>query len=96
MNINGRTMIFKNEYGYSTTISRKNQNEEYEKMYVSIQLPKGVELDNKTIIDFEGFLTFYKNKEGLPKIKIVVMKYEIENQYVDNDEELYSTEDLPF
>lgn len=33
MNITGRTLIFKSEYGYSTAISNKNINGEYEKMY---------------------------------------------------------------
>ena len=44
-------MIFKSEYGYSTAISNKNQDGEYENMYLSVQLPKGVELENKTMIE---------------------------------------------
>lgn len=31
MNITGETLIFRNEFGYSTSISRKNQDGEYEK-----------------------------------------------------------------
>ena len=107
MNISGKTMIFKSEYGYSTTISKKNQDGEYEKMYLSVQLPKGVELENKTMIEItKGFLSFYNTKEGLPKIKIVVMEYKIdeEEQYKQEerqaiqDEEIYgiSQDDLPF
>ena len=46
MNITGKTMIFKSEYGYSTAISNKNQEGQYDKMYVSVQLPKGIELEN--------------------------------------------------
>lgn len=92
MNIIGKTMIFKSEYGYSTTISNKNQEGQYDKMYVSVQLPKGVELENKTMIDItKGFMSFYKSKEGLPKLKIVVMEYNTEN----NDNEL-EKDDLPF
>lgn len=88
MNISGKTMIFKSEFGYSTTISKKNQNGEYERMYLSIQLPKGVELENKTNIEItKGFLTFYQTKEGLPKIKIVVMEYKIDEEEQYKQEE---------
>ena len=107
MNILGKTMIFRSEYGYSTAISNKNQDGEYENMYLSVQLPKGVELENKTMIEItKGFLTFYKNKEGLPKLKIVVMEYTIDadEQYAQQEreaiqnEEYYSfnNEPLPF
>ena len=95
MNITGKTMIFKSEYGYSTAISNKNQEGTYDKMYLQVQLPKGVELENKTMIDItKGFLTFYKTKEGLPKLKIVVMDFETENK-VEDIEQL-DTSDLPF
>ena len=94
MNITGRTLIFKSNYGYSTTISTKNQDETYNKMYVSVQLPKGVEIENKTFIEItKGFLSFYSTKEGLPKIKIVVMDYNIETQ--DNNNDMLES-DLPF
>ena len=107
MNISGKTMIFKSEYGYSTTISNKNQEGQYDKMYLSVQLPKGIELENKTMIEItKGFLSFYQTKEGLPKIKIVVMEYKIdeEEQYKQEerqaiqDEESYELDEnsLPF
>lgn len=82
MEIAGRTMIFKNDKGYSTTISNKKQDGSYDKMYITVQLPKGVELENKTmILILDGFLSFYKTKDGLAKIKIVVQKYEIAEKY---------------
>lgn len=78
MNIFGRTMIFKNDYGYSLSISDKKQDGTYEKTYLSVQLPKGVELENKTMIDVKrGFLGRYKTKEGLPKIKVVIQEYDV-------------------
>lgn len=81
MNITGKTLVYRNEYGYSTTISKKNQDGSYDKMYVTLQLPKGVEIENKTYIEItKGFLTFYKDKNGLPKLKIVVMEFQKENQ----------------
>ena len=65
MNIIGETLIFRNEFGYSTSISRKNQNGEYEKMYLSVQLPRGVELENRTKINITKntlLLKLYINK----------------------------------
>ena len=106
MNITGKTMIFKNDYGYTTSINKKNQNGEYERMYISIQLPKGVEVENKTMIDIkEGFLSFYNTKDGLPKLKIVVMKISTEDlDYEKQEREAIQNEgnyevsqfDLPF
>lgn len=97
MNITGKTMIFKSEYGYSTAISNKNQNGEYDRMYLSIQLPKGTELENKTIIDItKGFLSIYKTKEGLPKIKIVVMEFttDEEQKYIQEEREAIQNEEI--
>lgn len=86
MNITGETLIFRNEFGYSTSISRKNQNGEYEKMYLSVQLPKGVEIENKTKINItKAFLSFYKNKQGLPQIKIVVMEYKTDEELQERE-----------
>jgi hypothetical protein len=108
LNINGKVIIYKNTYGYSTSISRKNQDGEYEKMYLSVQLPKGVELENKTKINItKGFLGFYNTKEGLPKIKVVVMEYILDEESKNiqqereaiQNEEFYgaiSESDLPF
>lgn len=97
MNIIGKTMIFKSEYGYSTAISSKNQEGQYEKMYVSVQLPKGIELENKTMIEIQnGFITFYKTKEGLPKLKLVIMKFEKEDKIDGNDVFELTSDDLPF
>lgn len=95
MNISGTTMIFKSEYGYSTAISKKNQDGEYERMYLSVQLPKGVELNNKTMIYIKnGFLSFYNTKDGLPKLKIVVMEYTIDadEQYKQEEREAIQNE----
>ena len=107
LNINGKVMVFKNQYGYSTTISKKNQDGEYTNMYVSIQLPKNIELENKTVIEItNGFLSFYNTKDGLPKIKIVVMEFttDEEQKYIQEEreaiqnEEIYGVQDfgLPF
>ena len=111
MKILGKTMIFRNEYEgksiYSTTISSKDINGNYTNMYVSVQLPKNIELENKTVIEItNGFLSFYNTKDGLPKIKIVVMEFttDEEQKYIQEEreaiqnEEIYGikNDDLPF
>lgn len=104
MNISGEIMVFKNEYGYSTSISNKNQNGEYDKMYLNVQLPRGVELENRTKINItKGFLSFYKNKQGLPQIKVVVMEYQTSEEAQEREaiqnEQNYNYDfgdDLPF
>lgn len=85
MRINGETMIFKNEYGYSTTISNKKQDGTYENMTIPVQFKKDdVEAQNiptKTKINIKnGFLTFYVGKVGneeVKKVKAVILDYEI-------------------
>lgn len=94
MRINGETMIFKNEYGYSTTISNKKQDGTYENMSIPVQFKKDdVEAQNiptKTKINItNGFLTFYIGKVGneeIKKVKAVILDYEIikKNEEVDN------------
>ena len=99
MNITGKCMIFSSEKGYSTSISKKDQDGQYERMYIVVQLPKGDTLENKTYIDIkEGFLSFYKTKDGLPKLKLVVMKYETEQKQYEKEED-YAIDpevELPF
>ena len=97
MNITGKTMIFKSEYGYSTAISNKNQEVQYDKMYVSVQLPKGAELENKTMIDVtKGFISFYKTKEGLPKLKLVIQEWEYIGNTTQQNEFIGTSDVLPF
>jgi len=94
MNITGKTMIFKSEYGYSTTLSSKSTNGEYEKMYIQVQMPKEANLENRTMIEIKkGFLTFYKTKDGLSKVKAVVIEYSTEEKEEDFKIE---ADDLPF
>lgn len=97
MQVIGKTMIFRKEYEgkniYSTNISNKDINGEYTNMYISVQLPKGIELENKTMIEIQkGFISFYKTREGLPKLKLVIMEFTTENNELP---ELDSSE-LPF
>ena len=108
MNVLGDVRIFKKELNgkelYSTTISSKNQNGEWDKMYLSVQLPKNTILNNNTDINItKGFLSFYKTNEGLPRIKVVIQEFqtkeEMEEREAIQQEEFYQdnqNQDLPF
>ena len=93
MKISGETMIFKNDKGYyETSISNKKEDGTYENMYVSVNFKKGLEVENKTKINIlDGFISFFKTKEGLPKIKLVILSFE----KVESDM-LLDNSDLPF
>ena len=82
MQVLGETMIFKNDFGFSTTISNKKQDGTYENMSVVVGFRKGdIEAQNiphKTKINIKnGFLTFYVATNNEKKLKIVVLDYEI-------------------
>ena len=95
LNINGKSIIYKNIYGYSTSISNKNKEGQYESMYITIQLPKGTELENKTKINItKGFISFYKNKNGIAMPKFVIQEFETEQESEDYEENFGL--DLPF
>ena len=104
MQIRGETMIFANEKGgYSTTVSNKNQDGTYDNMYITVNFKKNVSIENKTKIDItNGFLSFYKTREGLPKPKIVVMDFEIKDktetkqQEKVNEYDITDNSELPF
>lgn len=101
MQVIGKTMIFKKEYEgknlYSTNISNKDINGNYTNMYVSVQLPKGVEVENKTYIEItKGFLAFFKDKNGLPKIKIVALEIKQDEPKQEVQADFYDSESLPF
>lgn len=78
---------------YSTSLGNKKEDGSYENMYISVQLPKTAVIHNgdEILID-KGFITFYKDNNGLPKLKIVIM--EINN--IDFESNYEDTSDLPF
>lgn len=107
MQVLGEVRIFKKEINgkelYSTTISNKNLEGQWDKMYLSVQLPRNVVLENGTDINItKGFLSFYKTNEDLPKIKIVIQEFqtkeEIEEREAIINEQNYNIndDDLPF
>lgn len=100
MNISGKAVIFKKDFNgkemYSTSISNKMADGSMENMYISVQLPKGKSLENKSTIDVtKGFISFYKDKNGLAKPKFVIMEYNEEiNQEIPDISD--NNPDLPF
>ena len=108
MQISGEVKLFKKEINgkelYSTSISNKNLEGQWDKMYISVQLPKNAVLENGIDINItKGFLSFYKTNEGLPKIKIVIQEFqtkeEMEERQAIINEEFYQDNqnlDLPF
>ena len=107
MNISGKCRIYKNQINgkdlYSTTISLKNQNGDWDKMYLSVQLPRNTALENGTDINItKGFLSFYKTNEGLPKIKVVIQEFQTkedmeEREAIQNEQNYnINDDDLPF
>lgn len=72
--------VYKNQYGFST-LAKNGE----DKMYIQIQFKKGNEptTDTADIIIKNAFFSMYKNKQGLPFPKLVIMEYETEGQKTD-------------
>lgn len=99
MNItSNNTMIFRKEekdkVHYRAGLSTKKQDNTYDKAYIDIRLPKGVELADRTKINItKGFLSFYNYKDKEDKKKtiwyIVVQEYTTDSgikEEKENDE----------
>lgn len=97
MDILGKTKIYRKDFDgkpvYSTSISKKLLDGKYESMYVQVQLPKDVELQDKTYINItKGFISWYHTKDGLPKMKFIVMEFETEDNYIQEEREAIQNE----
>ena len=80
ISIYGEIIVYKKEYGYSTTIKNKDINGNWNKMYITVQLPKGEEVEDNTHIQIiKGFLSFYTDKNGQAKVKAVIQEYQVIN-----------------
>lgn len=92
-----KVKVYKGKYGYSCSISNKNQDGSYNNMFMQLQLPKGLEPADKSIIEItKGFISFYENKDGnkIPKIVALEIKQNEPKQEVQED--VYQSSDLPF
>ena len=107
MNISGKCIIYAKEYNgkvaYSTKISQKNINGEWESMFINVQFPKNTNISDKTKIEVtKGFEGFYRDKNGLPHIKYIIQEYTTEDEHIEREgiqeEQYYDTfeSSLPF
>lgn len=73
MRLIDKLMVYRGQYGYSTLLKNND-----DKLYVQVGFKRGQEpLKDKVMINInDGFLSFYKDKNGLAKPKIVVLSYE--------------------
>ena len=103
MNISGKCTIYAKEYNgkvlYSTKISQKNINGEWESMFINVQFPKNTNISDKTKIEItKGFEGFYKDKNGLPHIKYIIQEYTTEDEQIEREgiqeENNYDTSEL--
>lgn len=74
-------MIFRNEKEervfYSTTISHKNQDNEYENAFIPVEFRKGVDLENKQLINIKtAWLDFYTTYDGRNVPTIFISEFE--------------------
>lgn len=91
--VTGEMMIFSNDKSFSTSISNKKEDGTYDNMFIAVNFRKGVSVENKSKINVtNGFLSFYKTKDGLAKPKIVIMEFEGQN----SNNEVTEEDDLPF
>lgn len=105
-NFEGETMIFKNENGfYSTSMSKKNLNGEWENKFISVQFPKGTEIPTKTKVNIKkAFMSFdiWTDKEGKEQsaFKLVVQDFENPNEIEKpQEDEIFGSvneDELPF
>ena len=103
MNISGKCTIYAKEFNgkalYSTKISQKNINGEWESMFINVQFPKNTSISDKTKIEVtKGFEGFYKDKNGLSHIKYVIQEYTTEDEQIEREgiqnEQYYDTSEL--
>ena len=90
MNISGKCIIYAKEFNskvaYSTKISQKNINGEWESMFINVQFPKNTNISDKTKIEvIKGFEGFYKDKNGLPHIKYIIQEYTTEDEQIERE-----------
>lgn len=96
----GEAMIFRNDKGfYSTTLSKKTQEGDYQNAYINVSFRKGVDIPNKTKINIkDAWLTFDRyEKDGTHRdfLKIFVNDFEELNK-MENVENNINDDDLPF
>lgn len=94
MKLIDRLTVYKGQYGFSTLLKNNE-----DKLYVQVAFRRGQEpQQDKVAIDIkDGFLSFYKDRNGLAKPKIVVLEYqEIDSGVSEVSIPTAYSDDLPF
>lgn len=103
-NVKGLMRVWASEHTYkkktwlsfSTSIGKKNEDEDYDNLYFDVLFKKneGPEVDEGAfeINVKKGFLTLTVYKDGSVHPAVMVMEYDIEDDDDDDDED----EDIPF
>lgn len=88
MELTGRIKLYRKDFDgkpvYSRSIaSKKYENgqiiDEWQRVYQRVQMPKGTDIPDGTFINVKhGFEAVYTGQNGQPLVKLVVMKYELE------------------
>lgn len=81
-NVQQPVMIFRNVFdngiSYSTTISHKNINDEYENAFINVRFKKDIDVENKSkIIIKNAWLDFYENKDGKNVFYIFISDFDL-------------------
>lgn len=101
----GKTRIFRKDKDgkngsyptYSTTVSKKNMDGEYENAWLEVHFKRGVELQNKTdIVLKDAWLTFrqYENKNGYTQSVFGIFVNDFESEAPEGFEDV--AKDMPF
>lgn len=103
-NVTGTTKIFAHENNgrknYSTALSKKQQDGTWDYGYINVQFRKGVDISDRQRIEIKnGWLTFYKTRDGKTVPYIFVNEFEFvreELQEAMPDNFSAIQEDVPF
>lgn len=99
MNITSKdTMIFvkEDEKGkhYRAGLSTKKQDGTYDRAYIDVRIPKGIDIEDKTKINItKGFLSFYNYKDKEDKKHTIW--YIVIQEFTKVNDEVIVVEDIP-
>ena len=106
--VKGKTKIYRNDFNGRPVYSRGISSQKFENgqkgdwmtVYENVQMPKNTNLEDKTVIDFEGFEAVYEAKDGTLKRKLVVTDFRISGDNMARPTEdnftALATDDIPF
>lgn len=84
---------FENRIAYSTRINKKLKDGSYESAFIPVQFKKDEDIKDRTkLIIKEGWITFFKTKEGKTIFYIFINKYNVVESEETEDYENIKTE----